>query len=498
MAVARHLPAVPEPYYCIAVSRVSALAARCSLRATALLTMAAVPLAAALITAVLTSSCQSQLDSTSLEPPSAVGPGGALTSPRLDERAFAQRAANSSRDSQLFFNSGQGFYYQPWLAPPLASATRGGLGPLYAAAACVDCHLAGGRGRPPLEPGEPFQGLVLKLGTGALGPSGEPEADPVYGAQLQTLGVAGVSPEGTPELDYALLTGHYPDGVAYQLSSPTYGIDQLQYGPTRALLSPRVAPATIGLGLLEAIDESQLAELEDPDDVDGDGISGRLNRVWARQPAQVAIGRFGWKAEQPSLRQQVASALSADLGVTSQLYPASDCTEAESDCSDAARPELAERILDRIESYLRLLAVPQRRAAGDAAVQQGGLLFSRTGCDGCHVPRQVTSAHAALPELESQIIWPYTDLLLHDLGPGLADARPSFLAAGSEWRTPPLWGLGLYRTVSGHERLLHDGRADGVAEAVLWHDGEASASRVAFTELSADERAQLIEFVESL
>jgi len=447
--------------------------------------------------------CQGQLDRTSLEPSSrSAGPGGELTSSLLDGQAFAQRAPNSGRDSQLFFNSGQGFYYQPWLPPPSPIATRTGLGPLYDASACAECHPAGGRGRPPLEPDEPFQGLVLKLGTGQQGPSGEPEPDRVYGEQLQTLGVEGVRPEGTPQLDYSTLAGSYPDGTGYQLSSPTYRINRLQYGPTEAqlALSPRVAPATIGLGLLEAIDESRLAQLEDPDDADGDGVSGRLNRVWDRQRGHVSVGRFGWKAEQPNLRQQIAAALSVDLGVTSQLYPRSDCTELESDCgsSDGAQPELAERVLDRIESYLRLLAVPQRRAAADPAVQQGQALFARAGCDRCHVPRHVTSADAALPELQSQVIWPYTDLLLHDLGPGLADTRPSFLAAGSEWRTPPLWGLGLYRTVNGHQRLLHDGRADGVAQAVLWHDGEAAASRDEFETFTADERAQLIEFVQSL
>ncbi|MEO8181107.1 MAG: di-heme oxidoredictase family protein [Deltaproteobacteria bacterium] len=443
--------------------------------------------------------CQRQLDRTSLEASS--GPGGALTSPRLDGQAFAQRAPNSSRESQLFFNSGQGFYYQPWLPPPSPIATRAGLGPLYNAGACVECHLGGGRGRPPLEPDEPFRGLVLKLGTGEQGPRGEPESDRVYGEQLQTLGVEGVLPEGTPQLDYSTLAGHYPDGVTYRLSSPTYRIDRLQYGPPEAqlALSPRVAPATIGLGLLEALDESRLAELEDPDDADGDGISGRLNRVWDRQRGSVSVGRFGWKAEQPDLRQQIAAALATDLGVTSRLYPESDCSEAQSGCDGLdAPPELAERVLDRIESYLRLLAVPARRSAEDPAVEQGEQLFARAGCERCHVPRHVTSADAALPELQSQTLWPYTDLLLHDLGPGLADARPSFLAAGSEWRTPPLWGLGLYGTVSGHQRLLHDGRADGVAEAVLWHDGEAAAARAEFEALTAQERAQVVAFVESL
>jgi CxxC motif-containing protein (DUF1111 family) len=461
--------------------------------------------ATALVAVALAVACQPERDPISLEPASDRGPGGALTSPSLDAQAFAQRAPNSSRDSQLFFNSGQGFYYQPWLPPPSSIETRAGLGPLYDASACAQCHLAGGRGRPPLAPDEPFGGLILKLGTGERLATGEPESDRVYGEQLQTLAVAGVRPEGTPQLDYAPLSGTYPDGTSYQLSSPTYRIERLQYGPTDARLAPRVAPATIGLGLLEAIDESQLAELEDPDDADGDGISGRLNRVWDRQRGDVSIGRFGWKAEQPDLRQQIAAALAVDLGVTSQLYPHSDCSAAESDCTaseaappDAAQPELAERVLDRIESYLRLLAVPPRRGAEDPAVAEGEQLFAQAGCDGCHVPRHVTAPDAALPELQNQTIWPYTDLLLHDLGPGLADARPSFLAAGSEWRTPPLWGLGLYRTVSGHERLLHDGRAEGVAEAVLWHDGEATASRALFEAFTAEERGRLVAFVESL
>jgi CxxC motif-containing protein (DUF1111 family) len=450
------------------------------------------------------SACQNEVDRTELAAASGVtGPGGELTSPRLDREAFAQRAANSSRESQLFFNSGQGFYRQPWLPPPTPIETRAGLGPLFNARACADCHLGGGRGRPPLEPGEAFVGLVLHLGTGARDGRGAPEPDALYGEQLQTLGVAGVDAEGTPRVDYTPLYGSYPEGTPYRLGSPTYHIESLQYGPTGAplALSPRVAPATIGLGLLEAIPEARLLELEDPDDRDGDGISGRLNRVWDRRQGALVAGRFGWKAEQPNLRQQIASALAADLGVTSLLYPDSECTGAERACAQEAaalEPELRERVLDRIESYLRLLAVPARRSADDAPVQQGEQLFVQAGCAGCHVPSHVTSTEAPLPELRSQRIWPYTDLLLHDLGPALGDARPSFSADGSEWRTPPLWGLGLYRLVSGHERLLHDGRADGVAQAILWHGGEGAGARAVFEGMRLAERESLIAFVESL
>jgi CxxC motif-containing protein (DUF1111 family) len=440
-------------------------------------------------------------DRTSLEWEAAQGPGGALTTPLADGRAFAQRAPQSSRDSQLYFNSGEGFYVQPWLAPPTEIETRAGLGPLYDALACADCHLGGGRGRPPLTPDEEFTGFVLRLGDGARDTTGEATGDPVYGTQLQTRAIAGVAPEGTPHIETTLLAGHYDDGTPFELGSPTYGLDQLQYGPTASplVLSPRVAPATIGLGLLEAIPEARLEQRADPDDADGDGISGRLNRVWDREQQHQSAGRFGWKAEQPNLRQQIAAALSADLGVSSLLHPEDICTASEScRASESGEPELAERVLDRIVSYLRLLSVPARRNADAPEVLRGERLFDQAGCAACHEPSQLTAADAALPELQSQAIAPFTDLLLHDLGPALGDHRPSFDAEGDEWRTPPLWGLGLYRTVSGHERLLHDGRADGVAEAILWHGGEAAMAREAFTALDVDERAALVAFVESL
>lgn len=440
-------------------------------------------------------------DRTSLLTEAATGPGGALTTPLADDSAFGQRAPNSSRDSKLYFNSGQGFYLQPWLAPPTEIETRAGLGPLYNAPACADCHLGGGRGRPPLAPGEAFAGFVLRLGNGAREASGEAAGDPLYGTQLQTRAIAGVAPEGTPYIETTSLTGQYDDGTPFDLGSPTYGLAQLQYGPTAAplVLSPRVAPATIGLGLLEAIPEARLEQLEDPDDADGDGISGRRNRVWDREQQRESAGRFGWKAEEPDLRQQIAAALSADLGVSSLLHPEDICTASESCRADStSEPELSERVLDRIVSYLRLLSVPARRNADAPEVLHGEQLFAQAGCAACHVPSHVTAADAALPELQGQAIAPYTDLLLHDLGRTLGDGRPSFGAAGDEWRTPPLWGLGLYRTVSGHERLLHDGRADGVAEAVLWHGGEAAAARAAFTAFDAEERAALVAFVESL
>jgi len=431
-------------------------------------------------------------------------PGGATTSRGAPlERAFQQRATNSSVQNQLYFNSGVGFFIEPWLLAPSRVQTRLGLGPLYNARACADCHARGGRGQPPLSGDEPFVGLILKLGNTGRGKHGEPLPDPVYGEQLQLLAIAGVDGEGTPKLSSSERSGSYGDGAAYSLSEPAYTLQDLAYGAPGVPLgiSPRVAPATLGLGLLEAIPEARLNELADPDDRDQDGISGRVNRVWDLARETMAAGRFGWKAEQPTLRQQAAAALSADIGVTSALYPRGDCTSAEPDCERAqgtVQPELVERVLDRIETYLRLVAVPERRHLDDPDVQRGQLLFQDLGCAACHVPSHTTDADAPLPELQEQNIWPYTDLLLHDLGPALADTRPSFDADPTEWRTPPLWGLGLYALVNGHQRLLHDGRARGVAEAILWHDGEAAPAQAAFRDLPGEEREALVRFVESL
>jgi CxxC motif-containing protein (DUF1111 family) len=444
-----------------------------------------------------------------------------------DAAAFEQRAPNATGDDELYYNSGVGFFRAPWLQAPSTTRTRQGLGPLYDALACGECHAGNGRGHPPLETGEPAVGLVLRLSVPGQGPHGEPLREATYGEQLQRFGVAGVPPEGTLVVGNEEEPGQYGDGTPYSSSRPSYTLSELGYGPleTDYLASVRVAPAPLGLGLLEAIPEARLQQLADPDDVDGDGISGRINHVWDIERGQTALGRFGWKAEQPSLRQQAASAFAADLGVTSSLYPAQNCTRAEPECaaqvsaearaaaaaaaagmdagteSGAGSDEAAElepRVLDRIETYLRLIAVPARRGGLERQLATGQVWFGSLGCTGCHVPSHVTAPDAPLEELRNQVIWPYTDLLLHDLGPDLDDHRQGFEASGSEWRTAPLWGLGLYRTVDGHERLLHDGRARGVAEAILWHGGEAQTARDAFTRLPAYDRDAVVAFVESL
>jgi CxxC motif-containing protein (DUF1111 family) len=267
------------------------------------------------------------------------------------------------------------------------------------------------------------------------------------------------------------------------------------------LLSPRTAPQMIGLGLLEAVAESDVLSAADPGDEDQDGISGRPNRVFDATSGNVVLGRFGWKANQPSLDQQNSGAFLGDIGITSALFPDENCTGSQPEC-EAARnggsPEIDDEHLGDVDYYSRLLAVPARRDITKADVRRGERLFGDIGCAKCHTTILHTEDVEGFPELSGQLIHPYTDLLLHDMGDALADGRPDFEADGNEWRTPPLWGIGLFSDVNDHTRYLHDGRARNLEEAVLWHGGEAESSSAAFKSLSGDERDALLAFLASL
>ncbi len=313
----------------------------------------------------------------------------------------------------------------------------------------------------------------------------------------------GVAGEGDPRVVTTLVGGKYDDGSSYELSVPTYDLGDLAFGDLAegAMFSPRTAPQMIGLGLLSAIDEADLLANADPDDDDGDGISGRPNHVWDVTNQAVALGRFGWKANQPTLEQQDAGAFVGDIGITSGLFPSQNCTAAQPGCQAATSggdPEIDDRHLGQVDYYSKYLAVPARRDVADADVKRGAALFAQVGCTGCHTQTFKTGNLADQPELSAQTIHPYTDLLLHDMGDDLADGRPDFEADGNEWRTPPLWGIGLFKDVNGHTRYLHDGRARNLEEAVLWHAGEAENAAAAFRALSQSERDALVGFLGSL
>jgi CxxC motif-containing protein (DUF1111 family) len=213
------------------------------------------------------------------------------------------------------------------------------------------------------------------------------------------------------------------------------------------------------------------------------------------------LGRFGWKANQPSIEQQSAGAFLGDIGLTSPLFPEQNCTAVQEACRAAPTggdPEVDQEKIDAVTFYARYLAVPARRDADDSTVRHGEALFAAIGCASCHFTTLVTGDLDDAPALSAQRIHPYTDLLLHDMGTDLADDRPDYEADGREWRTPPLWGLGLIATVNRHTLLLHDGRARGVAEAILWHGGEGETARETFRNLPREDRAALVRFLESL
>ncbi len=364
-----------------------------------------------------------------------------------------------------------------------------GLGPLYNHTSCVGCHLRDGRGLPLLGPGPTSQALVrVSLATGTPDVPGGAVPVPGLGTQLQDHAIFGVEPEVRVALVWDEEEGHYGDGAAYSLRRPRLTITRVATGQVLSadvLTSLRVAPPMVGRGLLEAVAPATLEALADPDDVDGDGIAGRINLPWDVVRRESAAGRFGHKSNTPGLRQQVAAAYANDMGVTSPMFPDPD-----------GRRDIDDATLDATTFYSSTLAVPARGPTSVEA-EAGERLFERFGCASCHVATLVTGEHE-IAALAHQEIWPYTDLLVHDLGDGLADGRPDFGAGGRHWRTTPLWGLGLTQTVTAGAGYLHDGRARTVAEAILWHGGESERSREAFRTASRAEREALLAFLARL
>jgi len=449
-------------------------------------------------------------------------PGGAATSTKSNTRdAFSQPSENMDFERQLGFRIGNGIFRKPWVSAPSSTTASDGLGPLFNARSCQRCHLKDGRGHPPTAnwPDDVATSMFLRL---SIPPQSEAERallesgrqavipEPTYGGQLQDVAIQGHVGEGRMHITYEDLPVELADGEVVTLRKPSYSVTDLGYGPLHpeVMLSPRVAQPMIGLGLLEAIAEDEILADADPDDSDGDGISGRPNRVWDDEAEEVTLGRFGWKAGNPSVRQQSAHAFNGDIGISNAITtaPWGDCTEGQTFCREAPDGNTADQdhleasneVLDLVVFYSRNLAVPARRDIDDPEVLAGKKLFYEAGCIACHRPKYVTQRDEASPEQSFQLIWPYTDLLLHDMGPGLADNRPEGMADGREWRTPPLWGIGLTETVNGHTFFLHDGRARNLLEAILWHGGEAEAAKQRVVAMSKAERQRLIRFLNSL
>lgn len=461
-------------------------------------------------------------DFTTPHPFEAQSGGAATVRARTTADAFSDPSGNIDFARELDFKVGNGLFRKIWVSAPASTLASDGLGPLYNARGCQSCHIKDGRGHVPQGPEDDAGSMFLRVSIPA--PEGSPEAeamavidgyiatlpDPVYGGQLQDFGTAGHAAEYRLKVTYDDIAVPLAGGEVASLRRPTYAAADLGYGPLHqdAMLSPRVTPPMIGLGLLEAIPAADILALADPEDADGDGISGRPNIVWSVEFDQPMLGRFGLKAGMPTVREQSAGAFAGDLGIATPLFPDlwGDCTALQADCRTAihggdAAPdglELDAEGLDLVTFYSRNLGVPARRDVDDPEVLRGKELFYTANCTACHQPGFVTHRLADQPEQSFQLIWPYTDLLLHDMGEGLADHRPEARATGTEWRTAPLWGIGLTDQVSAEAGYLHDGRARTLLEAILWHGGEAEAARDRVAEMPPEDRAALIRFLESL
>ncbi len=439
---------------------------------------------------------------------------GAATVPAVGKNAFSFPFANLDDEERQRFAVGNSFFRRNWVEAPSSTAARDGLGPHFIARSCGGCHDQDGRGAPPdFKKGLNEQpiGLLVRISVPVNGEGPMvTKPEPTYGDQFNNRAVGGVKPEGEVRIRLKPVNGRFADGTRYTLQAPSYSFEHLAYGPMQkgTLLSPRLAPQLPGVGLLDAIAEGDILANEKLQAEMAGPIKGKANHVRDAWSGEMRVGRFGWKANVPTLVHQTAGAFLGDMGITSRVFPKEACTAAQTDClasphgAHGEGPEIDDTTLSHVVFYESTLAPAARRNAREPEVLQGQKLFQQAQCVVCHRPSYVT-AGAPFPALSSPkvsgvTIHPYTDLLLHDMGPGLADGRPDGQANGRQWKTPALWGTGLIHDVNGHQRLLHDGRANGVLEAVLWHGGEAEASKQQVLKMSAAERAALVKFVESL
>ena len=436
-------------------------------------------------------------------------PGGALTAKRLSSRTYIVPGKGITKVQELDFWTGFSLFRDPWVIAPSSTEDRDGLGPLFNTRSCVFCHKAGGRAAI-VKAGESLpESMVIRLGAKNKGFSA---IDPIYGDQIQPRVIKyssrylpnPVKPEAWLHIQYDTVIGQFADGSAYQLQKPNYELTKLGYGQLAEHigLSPRHAPNVFGVGLLDAISTSDLLAQEDINDSDNNGVSAKYNRVLNVANNKMDIGRFGFKAKHPNMDQQVAAAFQGDIGITSQLFPSEVCTPSQKACQQAAilgghkSVEIPNKLLTLVNDFNRFLAVPPSRKLIDKKL--GREVFYQLQCHQCHTPSYITDQSYPIKELAGQTIWPYTDLALHDMGEGLADGVLEFDANGREWRTPPLWGIGLQQHYTGQQRYLHDGRARTIEEAILWHGGEAKRSQQAYINLNKEQRQQLLKFLAAI
>ena len=432
--------------------------------------------------------------------------------------AYMQPVENFTAAQHEKFRAGEKAFMTSWVVFPQLNIPNWdymrpqpmmewGLGPTFLANSCAACHVQAGRGRTTEASNTPFFQQLLRLSIPGKGPHGGPKPHPDYGLQLQVFDVLTRDQthvrqgEADVFIDWLAETALLPDGTQVELRKPQIHIENLNFGPlgSEVMTSLRNTRVIFGLGYLEAVSESDIRALASIQHTYG--IRGRINYVRDDINNKQTIGRFGWKANQPSIRQQIAAAFLGDMGVTSSLYPLQNCPPLQTACKHMLpgdKVELREEMLSDLEFWVKSLEAPAPRDQTNRQVLRGQKLFEKARCTVCHVPELRTGDYPELPQLSHKRFHAYTDMLMHDMGPSLADGRPDYNAGPSDWLTPPLWGIGLSQQVNGSTNLLHDGRARNVLEAILWHGGEAAQSRHVFANFSKQERDAVIVFINSL
>ncbi|MGC9402956.1 di-heme oxidoredictase family protein [Vibrio genomosp. F10] len=459
---------------------------------------------------------------------------GATSVKSVHASAFSQPSANLTDGRNILkFHGGNKFFEEPWAQAVGSVSSQDGLGPLFNNNACQDCHIRDGRGHASKAEkgmrGTDFNSMLLRASKSDITQEQQDAInqslmanvpDTCIGGQLQHQSNFGIAKEATQAVSYQYYHVEFSDGESVELRRPTWHVKAQGCDINNdTVLSARVAPQMIGLGLLALIDEAQILAQQDIEDKDNNGISGRANFVWSVDEDAVALGRFGWKAGQPTIRQQTAGAFLGDMGLTTELFTTENCMPHQKDCLAAPSGngdmtgeyshEVSSKVLEKVVFYSSHLSVPERRNAYDEKVLAGKALFNDIGCHQCHTESYTTQQSKEFPELSGQKIYPYTDMLLHDMGLELTDfdkhskfvqgnIQVEFLAQANEWRTAPLWGLGLAQTVDPNATFLHDGRARTIMEAILWHGGEASTQQQAVLQLDKAQRESLMVFLNDL
>ncbi|MGH7668367.1 MAG: di-heme oxidoredictase family protein [Gemmatimonadaceae bacterium] len=419
--------------------------------------------------------------------------GASMTVQDQSSLAFGRPGPTLTPSQLAMHNAGEVGFEASFV--PGTGTVNSGLGPRFDNVECSACHLNEGRGVP-TGAGQTAS-MLFRSSVAGSDAHGGPAPAPGFGTQIQLQAVPGLQPKAVMTVTYTDSVDFFADGTPDTLHVPHYALSA-PYVPLPAgiRLSPRRTPPVFGIGLLEAVPADTIEALAAAQQVDG-GPVGHANYVWDPTVGAAVLGRFGLKANVGSVLEQTAAAYNADMGVTSSVFPVENCDDPVPGC--AAHPaEATDSLLAAVTAYVRTLAVPARRNVSATDVLRGQTLFTQVGCASCHVATLHTGTVTSDPELSGQRIHPYTDLLLHDMGPGLADGRPDYLATGTEWRTTPLWGIGLTTIVNGHTNYLHDGRARSLLEAIMWHDGQAAAARGLVRQMSQSDRNALIAFLMSL